>query len=158
MARDSPGRFPRRRLDGTLATADLTSQLAMPPPFDSVWTGTLLVKTPGVHLFAFRTGGADVDLSLDGRRVWREGESPEALAWREATLTAGPHAVRISVHVRQGPAQIEWVWTPPGGAASIVPAAVLAPPAGSGAIPGTPRTPSENWEPEPQDRAFTPQR
>jgi 4-amino-4-deoxy-L-arabinose transferase-like glycosyltransferase len=154
----SPGGSEQRRLDGTIATANLTEQLAASQPLDAVWSGTITIRTAGVHRFAFRTAGADVDLSLDGVRAWREGESPEVLIWREMTLAAGPHAVRISVHVPQGPGQVEWIWTPPGGTPSIVPASVLAPAAGSGVGPETPADAVERGGRQPQDRAFTPQR
>lgn len=154
----SPGHSEQRRLDGTIASAALTEQFATSRPLDVVWSGTLTIRTPGVHRFAFRTAGADVDLSLDGARIWREAESPEILIWRETTLAVGPHEVRISAHVPQAPGQVEWVWTPPGGTPSIVPASVLAPPPGSGVGPETPADAVERGERQPQDRAFTPQR
>ncbi len=153
-----PGRPDRRRLDGTIATASLSEQIGRSDSFDVVWSGTLDVRVPGLHRFAFRTAGADVDLTLDGARVWREGEQPETLVWREARLGAGPHDVRIAVHVAHPPGQVEWIWAPPGGAPSIVPASVLAPPPGSGVGPETPKDVVERDKSQPMDHPFEPER
>lgn len=153
-----PGRPEQRRLDGTIATASLSEQIARSDTFDVVWRGTLTVCVPGLHHFAFRTAGTDVELTLDGARVWAEGEAPETLTWREATLGAGPHDVRVAVHVAHPPGQVEWIWTPPGGTPSIVPASVLAPPPGSGVGPETPADAVEREGRQPRDHPFEPQR
>ena len=125
----------QRRIDGTLATCCLSDQVnAWGKPYEAVWTGTLTAADSGDYGMGLFVSGT-ADLELDGRRVLRaEGDGSQESRTTIA-LTAGTHAVKLSLSVASGPGVLEWTWTPPGKSPSIVPPSALSPPAGSGIGP-----------------------
>jgi hypothetical protein len=152
------GRPEQKRMDRTLATSSLSHQLGLPGPFAAVWTGTLTAPGSGLYRFTFRSEGAEIELSVDGRALPEPPRKKDEPAWREVSLAAGPHAVRVGARVASGPGALEWTWQPPGGPVSIVPPSVLAPPERSGAGPPFPPEALGPWSAQPRDEVFTPQR
>ncbi len=72
------------------------------------------------------------------------------------TLAAGPHAVDLRYAWQSGRATLEWYWTPPGGAAALVPPAVLRPAVRSwprGSVPDPPGAEAVNVAPAPPPAA-----
>jgi hypothetical protein len=126
------------RIDQTLADCCLSDHIrADGQPYTATWSGTLTAPSTGVYSMTLFAQGM-VDLQVDGQSViHRDGPSDEPVGG-SATLSAGPHAVKLVYQVDSGGGGLEWAWTPPDGVRSIVPPSVLAPPPGAGVGPAAP--------------------
>jgi hypothetical protein len=147
-----PARAEQRRLDNTLATCCLSDGVHSDgKPYDVTWTGTLLAPVTGVYSMTLFSQGATV-LKLDDQPVFQIPAPQDEAVAGAVDLQAGPHPITVSLHVNEGPGGLEWTWTPPGGAQSIVPPSVLVPPPGAGI--GPPLTPAQLGKPDlqPTDR------
>jgi hypothetical protein len=74
----------------------------------------------------------DARLSVDGKLVIRSESAADGLTHARVQLAAGRHDVRLVYRVDSTRGAIEWTWTPPGRAESIVPPSALRPPPGAG--------------------------
>jgi hypothetical protein len=134
---DVPGRPWIQHLDPAIATGGLCEEARSGGPFQAKWTGTLSVPKSGSYEMALRAVGGTAALKLDGKPVpvvQVEGERDEIIR-QDVPLEAGPHSVELDYSVRHAPGGIEWLWKPPGGAESIVPPSVQAPPPAAGLGP-----------------------
>jgi 4-amino-4-deoxy-L-arabinose transferase-like glycosyltransferase len=121
----------QERLDGTLATGDLSDELQFGgEPYRAVWRGSLVAEAPGEYAMGLLASGS-AELRIDGRAVLRT-ESREKTVGASVALGAGEHAVELSFEGSVQPARLEWTWTPPGGETSVVPPSALRPPRGAG--------------------------
>jgi hypothetical protein len=77
-------------------------------------------------------------LRIDGRPVYEAAEPSDQPRGFTVEMSQGAHPVEIAYSVKEGPGAIEWVWTPPGGATSIVPPSALSPPQNAGVGPVIP--------------------
>jgi len=125
------GHPEQRRLDGALATGSLSDEALCGDAFTATWTGTLQVPEAGWWGFSFFTHGGTVELRADGKPLARTEGDQEHVSELRRELRAGSHALELVFRVVHAPGAIEWAWTPPGGAPSIVPPSALAPPPGS---------------------------
>ena len=134
----SEGRSEQRRLDGTLATASLSTQTGIGGQlFTTRWTGTLHAPVSGTYRMGLFTQG-QIDLRIDGQLVLHsDGPRAEPIDG-SVDLHAGPHPVEVVYAVNDGPGGLEWTWMPPGGERSIVPRSALTPPPGAGIGPPVP--------------------
>ena len=127
----------RKRLDATIATMSLGSEVGLDGEWMATWRGTLLAPADGDYQFGFRTHGGTVEMRLDGHPLWTtQGDGEKVERGPFVTLHKGPHEVGITYRVVHSPGGIDWMWTPPGQRESLVPPAALRPPAD--AVPGPP--------------------
>jgi hypothetical protein len=127
------GAAPReqRRLDGTLATCCLSeSTISAGREYTANWTGTLQAPASGVYSMTLLAQGM-ADLRIDGNSVIHIDQVADQPTGGTVELTTGPHHVDVTFKQKDGPSAVEWVWTPPGGATSIVPPSALSPPPGT---------------------------
>lgn len=123
------GQPVQRRLDSTIADCCLSNRVqANGRPYTATWTGTLTAPTAGAYTMQLNQAGA-VDLVIDGQTVVHTDGAASQPAMGKVALTAGPHTVQLTYRVANSGGLLEWVWTPPGASASIVPPAALTPPA-----------------------------
>jgi hypothetical protein len=80
-------------------------------------------------------GQGAVDLMIDRKTVIQTKASSDEPTNARVTLAAGSHSVELVFRVKGGRGGLEWVWTPPGGVASVVPPSALSPPPGAGVGP-----------------------
>ena len=124
------------RLDGTLAAMSLGADFGLDDAWTASWRGTLLAPADGPYAFGFFTHGGTVEMTLDGGKpLVTTGDGEMLHRFDAVRLSDGPHRVEIVYRVVHRPAAIDWIWTPPGGAESIVPPAVLRPPTDAGPRP-----------------------
>jgi 4-amino-4-deoxy-L-arabinose transferase-like glycosyltransferase len=113
-------------------------------PFVARWTGSLIAPTEGNYTFETLSNGPST-LLVDGQTVLSNSTNSMTQSVAGATdLTAGRHAVDLRYAWKEGRAQVEWYWTPPGGARALVPPTALQPGARSwirGEIPEPPQKP-----------------
>jgi DNA-binding beta-propeller fold protein YncE len=107
-----------------------------PGVWSAEWTGSIDVPATGTYRFeADRLSRAG--LWIDGAPVFDdtvETGSPDSAGTMQ--LTAGRHAIRVRFQNRgDGGPRLYLYWTPPGGARSLVPGAVLYPPTPQAAAP-----------------------
>jgi len=114
-----------------VATGSLELETRFVPPFTALWTGTLRVPATGRWGFTFYTHGGTVELRADGRTLFRSTGEGEHVSGFDQDMVTGNYALELEYRVSRAPGAIQWAWTPPGGAASIVPPSVLRPPTGS---------------------------
>jgi hypothetical protein len=134
----SEGRAEQRRLDGTLATGNLSAQVQSGGrPYTATWTGTLKAPLSGTYAMTLFALGA-IDLRIDGQPVLRTDGPHDQPVEGTVALQAGPHPVEVLYRVKAGPGALDWTWTPPGGERSLVPRSVLAPPRAAGVGPPVP--------------------
>jgi PA14 domain len=100
-------------------------------PFEAVWTGNLEAPVTGVYSMTLFAQGA-VDLKIDGNSVIHADQPSDQPHAAEVELSAGQHTVEVHFSSENGPAGIEWTWSPPNREKSIVPPAALTPPATGG--------------------------
>jgi hypothetical protein len=135
---DEEKRAEQHRIDGTLADCCLTQQINPEGhPYTITWDGTLNAPVTGVYSMTLYSQGA-IDLKLDNRSVIHIDDTNDATTGASVNLDAGLHPVEVTYHVTNSPGGIEWVWTPPDGAKSIVPPSALPPPIQSGVGPPLP--------------------
>ncbi len=134
----SEGRAEQRRLDGTLATGNLSAQVRIGGrPYTATWSGTLKAPVSGTYAMTLFALGA-IDLRIDGQpALHTDGPRDEPIAG-SVPLEAGMHPVEVRYRVKEGPGTLEWTWTPPGGERSLVPRSVLVPPSGGTVGPPLP--------------------
>lgn len=133
----APERATQLRLDSTLAAMSLGSDFDFDGTWTARWRGTLVAPADGPYVFGFLTHGGTVEMTLAGRpALSTEGDGENIRRFAPVTLTRGPHPVEIVYRIVHRPAAIDWFWTTPGGAESIVPPSALRPPPESG--PGPP--------------------
>lgn len=151
----SPGRPMQLRVDGTLATGGLQSDVGVTE--GSVrWTGTLLAPTSGLYQMRLASQGA-AEVRIDGRVALAmpgtDEEKPPAV---DLDLTAGAHPIEICLDLAYGkPNAVEWRWTTPGELESIVPPSALAPPPGAGVGPALPWLALGPPDLQPADQPFS---
>ena len=134
----SAGRAEQHRLDGTLATGSLSAQTRIDGHlFTAKWTGTLHAPVSGRYGMGLFTQGK-VDLRIDGSQVLHSDGARDEPIEGGIELETGPHAVEVVYEASNGPAGLEWTWTPPGRKRSIVPRSALTPPPGAGVGPAVP--------------------
>lgn len=127
----------RKSLDAAIASMSLGQEFGLDGEWTASWKGTLLAPVDGSYLFGFRTHGGTVEMSLDGKPLWKtEGTGERFERGGAVMLRRGSHEVAITYHVMSSPAGIDWMWTPPGQPESLVPPAALRPP--TEAAPGPP--------------------
>jgi hypothetical protein len=127
----------RKRLDATLASMSLDQEVGFDGEWTASWRGTLLAPEDGRYQFGFRTHGGAVEMSLDGKPLWRtHGDEEKIERGGAVELRKGPHDVAILYRVVHSPGGIDWIWTPPGQRESLVPPSALRPPAEM--VPGPP--------------------
>ena len=128
LGRDLGGgeRVPRlRRSDPFFGFREAASILDG-KPFAARWGGSLQVASAGEYRFDLISNGA-ARLFLDAHEVKGAPGGPIP----PVSLASGSHDVELRYAWREGRAQLEWFWTPPGGSRSIVPPTVLRPAARS---------------------------
>jgi hypothetical protein len=132
------GRPSQQWIDRTIATCCLSTQLrADGHPYTATWTGILNAPSTGVYSMTLFTVGV-TDLKLDGETVIHVDDPSETHTGGTVTLNQGRHTVELIYRVAEGPGGLEWAWTPPDGATSIVAPSVLSPRPGSGVGPPVP--------------------
>jgi hypothetical protein len=100
-------------------------------PFAACWSGSLYA--PGSGTYTLGTGShAESTLSIDGRRIVDNHADTDAVDV-EVPLEKGWHDVDVTYRGTGQWPHVELRWKPPGGALEYVPAALLSPPAPSGA-------------------------
>ncbi|MGI8589270.1 MAG: glycosyltransferase family 39 protein [Chloroflexia bacterium] len=142
-----------RRSDPFLGVRDTgaaTSSLNQPGLL-ALWKGTIQIPTTGTYQFSIDSSGpsllkVDNEVVLDTRGISGSGTGGIV------SLAAGAHDVDLRYNWPGGSrGNLEWYWTPPGGARTIVPMTVLTPAARSwrrGEVPDP--TTQPNLAPEPQ--------
>jgi hypothetical protein len=132
------GRPEQRRLDAALADCCMSNQVrADGHPYTAAWTGSLEAPVTGVYSMTLLSQGT-ISLKIDGRPAFETDEPLDQPRGFTVELSQGAHPVEITYSVKEGPGAIEWVWTPPGGATSILPPSALSPPQGAGVGPVVP--------------------
>lgn len=125
------------------------SQMFGGASFAARWQGTLRAPRDGVYTFLIAASGPAVVL-IDGREVATNvstsnpGVSGTNPSGDTVQLSAGPHEVdiRYTWPGGGGPATLEWSWSPPDQARSLVPPIVLSPRARSWLPAEIPAVPS----------------
>ncbi|HEX2988357.1 MAG TPA: PA14 domain-containing protein, partial [Chloroflexota bacterium] len=117
-------------LDRAIGFRNLGDATTVRPPATFVWNATLNVPATGRYLFELRSDGEAV-LSVADRVVAAisgKGTSLRNEA-RALELPAGPKEFEIKYHWQNGVmGMVEALWTPPGGAQSIIPPSALSRP------------------------------
>ena len=82
-----------------------------PGPFNTQWSGQLLVKEPGTYrIHVFLRGGCAV--SVDGTEIVSgQQDEPGWLKSRQVTFDFGERALRVDFHAQSLPAQIKLFWS-----------------------------------------------
>jgi sugar lactone lactonase YvrE len=97
------------------------------PGFLVHWQGTIQIPATGIYQFETRSNGASA-LLIDGQVVVNNPPNGNINSASNAmTLQAGPHTVDLRYTWLNGPARMEWFWTPPEGQRALVPPTVLRP-------------------------------
>jgi hypothetical protein len=122
----------QHRLDATIATGSLSEEFHSGGPFEATWRGTLNAPRTGRYEMALRAVGGPAELLLDGASVVQAPGESDEMVQNQIALSAGPHSVELTYHVRHAPGVLEWIWKPPDGVESIVPPSVLSPPPSAG--------------------------
>jgi hypothetical protein len=146
----------QERLDGTIATANLSDEVQFGgDPYDAVWRGSLVAPTPGSYRMDLLTSGT-AELKIGGQTVLRSSGAPDKPLDASVVLSAGQHSVELSFKESVEPARLEWTWTPPGGESSIVPPSALRPPRDAGvSAPCKPEDFGPSDRPPPADHPFS---
>lgn len=101
------------------------SQVFGTAPIFIRWQGKLDAPTEGDYAFSVNSNGPSI-VRINGQTVVNNGTGSEPSPGT-VRLTAGQHDVDIRYLWQNGPARMEWLWTPPGGQMELVPPTVLTP-------------------------------
>ena len=148
------GQPEQRRLDATLATCCLSRQVTWSDsPYTAAWAGTLRAPTSGLYSMDLFAQGA-ADLTIDRQNIIHTDSPRDEPTKSSVTLAAGSHSVELVFRVNGGPGGLEWIWTPPGGVASVVPPSALSPPPGAAIGPVVPTSVLGGFEMQPVHSPF----
>ncbi len=131
---DFANRPQQRLIANSLLINSLSNQLGSFENYTATFTGKLLAPRDGDYQMEIYAQGG-IDLQIDGKPVIQSPQTNDAMKG-VATLTYGPHTVRCVMHVEGDGGRLEWSWTTPDGAYSIIPPSALVPdPLGVGVGP-----------------------
>jgi hypothetical protein len=119
------------RLDAAITSSGVCDEFVGLRDLLARWEGNLIAPETGTYELTLAAAG-EASVLLDGQTMLSSpgGDTRETRA--SVPLSAGPHPIRVALHVHGGAGAIELLWKRPGHERSVIPPSAFSPPKGSG--------------------------